>query len=925
MPDYFLQIENVVETLENAKKRGKKCTILIGAGCSVAAGIPTAQGLVNTIKERYPLSYERAEPKTYTRCMAILSEDEQRDLIVEFVDKAKVNWGHIALAQLMKAGYIDRVLTTNFDPLVMRACALVGLYPAIYDLATSQYFEPHKVPDQAIFHLHGQRTGFVLLNSEKALTEHSAKLAPVFEDAGRGRVWLVVGYSGESDPVFDHLAKVRRFDNRLYWIGYMDNEPAPHLNERLLIEDKDAYFVKGFDADGFFITLAQKLGCFPPDFVGKPFSYVDELFNSLTEFSHPTFKTSINYIDHARKFLHNAIANIENIQSDVMQALANIFRGDLASVISLEKKYAENIPTEVKDILSLAYGAIGTLGVLQMNNENWKDNEENKRFLTDIIRKAVEYRPDNEEALVLWGIMQFGLAEHAAEGEADKLYRDADETFSKAAIINPNNVGLYLSWGRSLSSWAKYKSSDSIYLLIAGTEVDNLYERSNEKFSEVARINPDFPFFYYVWGEMLADRARNKQGDDADMFFKLAEEKYAKAIQSEFVLDEQIQNLIGKNMVPEHADVYEAWGNLLFNWALRKDGEEAVNLFRRAGEKYQQVVSIRSESFIALYNLGRALYQQALGKDGADADELFKQSTEKHIRAKEIDPTDVSIYDHLGITLFAWAQTKNGMDADEKYAQAGKYYSEAISIQPDYVSALTNWGGALFDQAKRKSGNEAEKIYRASLDKYERATLIESKYDYFTPWFDVLAHWAQTKNGSEKIELIKQTIKKYEEVLRLLPNNLYRFSQFGDAICKFAQSQNGMNTSELDELYEMACSQYMAADKLNPDDSWTLGSWGWALFAWAKLNTGAKADDLYKQSIDKYERQVKIDRRSSVLKDWSLVLDTWAQTKSGEEASELSKQAEVLRTESSELLEKEGDLSWLLNLSNNTNEGEDTV
>src|SRR6266540_4371031 len=118
----------------------------------------------------------------------------------------------------MKVGYIDRVLTTNFDPLVLRACALVGLYPATYDLATSQLFEPDKVPEQAIFHLHGQRTGFILINTEAAFEKHSKLLAPIFEDAGRGRVWLVVGYSGKNDPVFDHLANVDCFDNTLYWI-----------------------------------------------------------------------------------------------------------------------------------------------------------------------------------------------------------------------------------------------------------------------------------------------------------------------------------------------------------------------------------------------------------------------------------------------------------------------------------------------------------------------------------------------------------------------------------------------------------------------------------------------------------------------------------------------------------------------------------
>ena len=61
----FREIEDIVETLKNARERGTKCSILIGAGCSVTAGIPTAQGFVDIIKEKYPRDYERAEEKTH--------------------------------------------------------------------------------------------------------------------------------------------------------------------------------------------------------------------------------------------------------------------------------------------------------------------------------------------------------------------------------------------------------------------------------------------------------------------------------------------------------------------------------------------------------------------------------------------------------------------------------------------------------------------------------------------------------------------------------------------------------------------------------------------------------------------------------------------------------------------------------------------
>ena len=136
--------------------------------------------------------------------MAELAPTERRDLIAKYVDDAKINWAHIAIAQLIKHGYVDRVLTTNFDPLVVRACALIGAFPAVYDFAASQVLKPADIPGEAVFYLHGQRTGFALMNTPEECDAHSKLLEPLFRDAGQGRAWVVVGYSETAVPGVSH-------------------------------------------------------------------------------------------------------------------------------------------------------------------------------------------------------------------------------------------------------------------------------------------------------------------------------------------------------------------------------------------------------------------------------------------------------------------------------------------------------------------------------------------------------------------------------------------------------------------------------------------------------------------------------------------------------------------------------------------------
>ena len=190
--------------------------------------------------------------------MAQLSIDERRDLIREFTSKEIINWGYIALAQLTKDGFVDQILTTNFDSLILRASALLGDFPAVYDLTVAKEFDHNKAVEKSVLFLHGQQHGFITLNTEAEFSEFDKNLKSVFYDAAN-RIWIIVGYSGLSDPVFEHLAEVKQFENSLYWVGYFDEKPAAHILEKILVPGKDTVWVKGFDFDSFFVTLARNL------------------------------------------------------------------------------------------------------------------------------------------------------------------------------------------------------------------------------------------------------------------------------------------------------------------------------------------------------------------------------------------------------------------------------------------------------------------------------------------------------------------------------------------------------------------------------------------------------------------------------------------------------------------------------------------
>lgn len=151
-------------------------TFVIGAGASKSAGIPMAAELVKTINEDYAHCLgllTETDRQDYGKAMGALSPGNRKSLIQPLLDKSKINWGHIALASVVKGAQVRRVLSFNFDFLLERAAALLGEHLPVYDFAVSPARDVHGLADKAIFHLHGQSYGLRLLNSAEETESHT--------------------------------------------------------------------------------------------------------------------------------------------------------------------------------------------------------------------------------------------------------------------------------------------------------------------------------------------------------------------------------------------------------------------------------------------------------------------------------------------------------------------------------------------------------------------------------------------------------------------------------------------------------------------------------------------------------------------------------------------------------------------------------
>lgn len=434
MASYEMTMAEVVELIIQAKRRNTACCLLVGAGCSASAGIPIANEVIELIRKEYRTRVDRAKCKTYSEYMAILTPAERRHLLGECIDNAPVNWAHMCIALLVKSGYVDRVLTTNFDPLIIKACAMLEQFPAVYDIASSDGFDGALISSPSVFYLHGQRTGFTLLNTPADFRNYASHVAPVIDDTAQNHVWIVAGYSGKNDPAFDHLAGIRSFDQGLLWVGYRDDPPADHVEARLLGWERNSFFVSGYDADSFFITLTRGLGLFPPELVTKPFTYLENVLSKLTPFKLPRYSTEERVAALPLHYVHQAALEYEPV-TDVF----NDCDPDKAAMVIQKAVMAGNYTAALS---------------LRSLHDRYPEAEALARALS-------------------WAYVAHGDAIMAKVGtesgtSATELYQQAAEQYQAASLVYPSRVETYCRWGHALVSWAQ--AAPTVPLLMEAVE-----------------------------------------------------------------------------------------------------------------------------------------------------------------------------------------------------------------------------------------------------------------------------------------------------------------------------------------------------------------------------------------------------------------------------------------------------------------------
>ena len=261
--------------------------LLIGSGVSRAAEVPTGWEITLDLIRRVASAqgekeqtnwatwYQEKNGKEpdYSDLVFELgsSRDERRSILHGYIEPSAEDreegrkiptQAHYAIADLVRAGFLRVIITTNFDRLLENALREKGVEPTIVaSVDALKGAEPLAHTECYLLKLHGDYKDARILNTDEELSsyphEYDTLLDRIFDEYGL----LVCGWSGEWDQAL--RGAIMRNPTRRYstfWTalstpGTVAEELIAHRKGHLIaIENADSFFVKIRD---YIETLSQ--------------------------------------------------------------------------------------------------------------------------------------------------------------------------------------------------------------------------------------------------------------------------------------------------------------------------------------------------------------------------------------------------------------------------------------------------------------------------------------------------------------------------------------------------------------------------------------------------------------------------------------------------------------------------------------------
>jgi tetratricopeptide (TPR) repeat protein len=289
------------------------------------------------------------------------SPRERQRFIESLIDGCAPSGAYIILSMLIEKGYLNNILTTNFDDFINDTLLYyTSTRPRFYaDDELSQYISVYSHKPN-IIKLHGDYRYANIKNTN----EETFKLTESMEDKLRELLQnldlIIIGYNGSDFSIMNVLQQVKTADCELLWCAQDENNV--HWRVANLINNTDnSWFIKIKEFDDIIKDFYLELIKTPPDLIEKAKIRQEEISRYIKEYNKdlqekadtPAEKASLENKGDIWSFVNASVLEKDpNKKIDLLtQALALHPKSDLL-YLAREVAYRDirDYPNALKDI-----------------------------------------------------------------------------------------------------------------------------------------------------------------------------------------------------------------------------------------------------------------------------------------------------------------------------------------------------------------------------------------------------------------------------------------------------------------------------------------------------------------------------------------------------------------------------------------------
>lgn len=252
------KLADLAKRMRNRREAGTHPYVLVlGAGASVSSGTSLNRAVVERIIGSY-------DPAAFDAYIAQCSDEERFSHLRKMVEGTSPSQGYRCLAELIRSGYFNIVLSTNFDPLLEDAVAGLQMRRRDYLLLIHGVMDPDFIanrlddpePRVKILKLHGDLFYSKFYYTGDEISEFPEPIRGMLEILLNYRDVVVVGH-GMRDNDINRCLKAT--GGSVWYVNL--NPPSGVIAEVMKARKSEGNFVSGDDGtfDRFFMRLRAEL------------------------------------------------------------------------------------------------------------------------------------------------------------------------------------------------------------------------------------------------------------------------------------------------------------------------------------------------------------------------------------------------------------------------------------------------------------------------------------------------------------------------------------------------------------------------------------------------------------------------------------------------------------------------------------------